>query len=39
MFNLNVISKFKIDHKSKGEIYVQSKQTRKPFKSIPHQDT
>ena len=34
MFNFNLISKFKIDYKSKCEKYGQSKQTRKSFKSI-----
>ena len=39
MFHLNFIPKFKINHKFKYEICAQSKQTRKPFKSISHQDT
>lgn len=37
--NLNLASKLKIDRQSECEIWVQTKQPRKPFKSVSYKDT
>lgn len=39
IFNVNLIPKSKIDYKFKYEIYAQSKQTKKYFKSIFQRNT